>query len=246
MWLYRGGTIILSYKANIIYTNLNINLDVFLLIHIRHTLKSKTWGKLVTIARAHINAAFDTSTHQSQSAPILCFYWDSSNTSIMTMGLIRGLYWLNMIELQCKSIHTSFQFFTSTMYNPAKGVHCDGENWKGKYIEFAIRMSTKSYQSLILFINVIKSLLIFYYKDTKNMKEQYCNKTICDSTYQKVPVVRRLEFELQACKVKMSHNVVPRLILRFHIIFNLLYLHSKSCLKDFHVKMDFWIAIVHQ
>ena len=44
----------------------------------------------------------------------------------------------------------------------------------------------------------------------------------CDSTYRKLPVVGRLDFELWGCRVKISQNVVPKSILRFHIfgIFN--------------------------
>ncbi len=47
---------------------------------------------------------------------------------------------------------------------------------------------------------------------------------ICDSTYRKVPVVGRLDFELWGCKVKISQNIVPMPILRFHIHWNLQYL----------------------
>ncbi len=41
-----------------------------------------------------------------------------------------------------------------------------------------------------------------------------------DSTYRKVPVVRRLDFELWGCKVKISQNIVPKSVLRFHILWN--------------------------
>ncbi len=44
---------------------------------------------------------------------------------------------------------------------------------------------------------------------------------ICDSTCRKVPVVRRLDFELWGCKVKISQNIVPKSILRFHILWHL-------------------------
>ncbi len=40
---------------------------------------------------------------------------------------------------------------------------------------------------------------------------------ICDSTYGKLPVVGRLDFELWGCKVKRSQNIVSKSILRFHI-----------------------------
>ncbi len=39
---------------------------------------------------------------------------------------------------------------------------------------------------------------------------------ICDSTYQKVPVIGRLDFELWECKVKISQNMVNFEIL--HIV----------------------------
>ncbi len=44
---------------------------------------------------------------------------------------------------------------------------------------------------------------------------------------QNPPVVRRLNFELQGCKVKASQNMVPRSILRFHMVWNLQYLRFK-------------------
>ncbi len=49
---------------------------------------------------------------------------------------------------------------------------------------------------------------------------------ICDSAYRKVPVVGSLNFELWGCKVKLSQNMVPKSILRFHILCNLQYLKS--------------------
>ncbi len=73
---------------------------------------------------------------------------------------------------------------------------------------------------------------------------------ICDSTYQKVPVVGRLEFELWGCKVKISQNIVPKSILWFHnfgslesSILNLkvtwrIWWVQKQC---FNVKIDLWI-----
>ncbi len=40
---------------------------------------------------------------------------------------------------------------------------------------------------------------------------------ICNLTHRKVPVVGRLDFEFRGYKVKISQNVVPKSILRFHI-----------------------------
>ncbi len=59
--------------------------------------------------------------------------------------------------------------------------------------------------------------------------------TICVSTYRKVPVVRRLDIELWGCKVKISQNIVPKSILRFHILWNLHYL-ILELLEEFGVK----------
>ena len=50
---------------------------------------------------------------------------------------------------------------------------------------------------------------------------------ICYSTYHKVPVVRRLDFELWGCIFKISQNVVPKSNLRCHILWNLQYLIFK-------------------
>ncbi len=50
---------------------------------------------------------------------------------------------------------------------------------------------------------------------------------ICDSTYRKVPVVGRLDFEFWGFKVKVSQNIVPKSILKFHILWNLQYLILK-------------------
>ena len=62
---------------------------------------------------------------------------------------------------------------------------------------------------------------------------------IFDSTYRKVPVVRILDFELWVgCKVKISQNIVPRLILRFDIFWNLQYLLC-CLLEGFDVKRVF-------
>ncbi len=61
---------------------------------------------------------------------------------------------------------------------------------------------------------------------------------ICDSTYRKVPVVGRLNFELRGCKVKISQNMVPKLILRFHKFGNLQYLIFKI-LEGFGAKTVF-------
>ncbi len=61
---------------------------------------------------------------------------------------------------------------------------------------------------------------------------------ICDSTYQNVPVVGRLDFELWGCKVKISQNIVPKLILRFHIFWNFQYLIFKL-LEGFGAKTMF-------
>ena len=69
----------------------------------------------------------------------------------------------------------------------------------------------------------------------------------CNSTYRKVPVIGRLDFELWWCKVKISQNIAPTSILKFHIFWNLQYLIlklleglvQKQC---FHVKMELWIA----
>ncbi len=49
------------------------------------------------------------------------------------------------------------------------------------------------------------------------------NEIKCDSTYQKVPVIRRhgFQFELWGCKIKISQNMVQKLILRFHMFWNL-------------------------
>ncbi len=61
---------------------------------------------------------------------------------------------------------------------------------------------------------------------------------ICDSTYRKVPVVGRLDFELWGCKVKISQNKVPKTILKFHILWDLQYLILKS-LEGFGAKTVF-------
>ena len=37
----------------------------------------------------------------------------------------------------------------------------------------------------------------------------------------KVPVIRKLDIELRGCKVKISQNMVPKSILRFHMFWNL-------------------------
>ena len=50
---------------------------------------------------------------------------------------------------------------------------------------------------------------------------------ICDSTYRRVPVVGRLDFELWGDKVKISQNIVPKSILRFYILWDLQYLIFK-------------------
>ena len=60
---------------------------------------------------------------------------------------------------------------------------------------------------------------------------------LCDSTYWKVPVVGRLDLELWGCKVKMSQNIVPKLILRSKI-FNT---QSFSYLKDLEWKQRFHV-----
>ncbi len=62
----------------------------------------------------------------------------------------------------------------------------------------------------------------------------------CDSTYRKVhiQVVGRLDFELWGCKVKISQNIVPKSILRFHILWNLQYLILKL-LEGFGAKTVF-------
>ncbi len=63
----------------------------------------------------------------------------------------------------------------------------------------------------------------------------------CDSTYRKVPVVGRLNFELWVCKVKIHQNIVPKSILGFHMLLN----HQLKDLvqkQRFHVKIDLWIA----
>ncbi len=49
----------------------------------------------------------------------------------------------------------------------------------------------------------------------------------CDSTYQKVPIIRRLDIELWGGKVKISQNIVPKSILRFYTLWNLQYLIFK-------------------
>ncbi len=54
-----------------------------------------------------------------------------------------------------------------------------------------------------------------------------CYATICGSTYQKAPVVGRLYFELRRCKVKISQNMFPRSIFRFHVFSCLQYLLHK-------------------
>ena len=65
----------------------------------------------------------------------------------------------------------------------------------------------------------IKYLLCLIFAHTAflhGMAEMY-------STYRKVPVVGKQDFELWGCSVKISQylNKVPRLILRFHIFLNL-------------------------
>ena len=64
-----------------------------------------------------------------------------------------------------KSMHTSCDFFISTMHDPEGWVHCDVKNQKTSTLIFAICTSTKSYQSLTSFIHVthinITSYIIF-------------------------------------------------------------------------------------
>ena len=55
----------------------------------------------------------------------------------------------------------------------------------------------------------------------------YISQTICDSKYRQVPVVGRQDFELWGGKVNISQNIVPKSILRFHILQNLQYLILK-------------------
>ena len=56
---------------------------------------------------------------------------------------------------------------------------------------------------------------------------------ICDSAYRKVPFVENICFELQSwrCKIKISQNMVPRLILDLEIS-HLFESPILSCLKD--------------
>ncbi len=56
---------------------------------------------------------------------------------------------------------------------------------------------------------------------------QHSHSANCDSTYRKVPVVGRLDFELWGCKVKISQNMDTKSILRFYILWNLQYLIFK-------------------
>ena len=61
---------------------------------------------------------------------------------------------------------------------------------------------------------------------------------ICDSTYQKVPAVRKLDFELLGCKVKVSQNMVLRSILGIsHILESSI--HTFLLHEGFDVKITF-------
>ncbi len=69
-------------------------------------------------------------------------------------------------------------------------------------------------------------------------RNQFISLLICDSTYQKIPVVGRFNFELQECKVKIPQNMVPRSILTYHKFWNLQYLLC-MLLEEFDVKTVF-------
>ncbi len=58
-------------------------------------------------------------------------------------------------------------------------------------------------------------------------KQTHYQNNKCVSTYCKVPVVERLDFELWGCKGELSQNIVPKSILRFHMFLNLQYLIFK-------------------
>ncbi len=58
--------------------------------------------------------------------------------------------------------------------------------------------------------------------------QESVQQSIVIPTYQKVPVVRRLNFELQGCKVNISQNMVQRMILTFEVFLNLHSLLFKS------------------
>ena len=51
-----------------------------------------------------------------------------------------------------------------------------------------------------------------------------------------------LDFDLWGCKIKISQYIVSKLIWRFHIFWNLLYLKDLVQKLCVHVKMDLWIA----
>ena len=59
-----------------------------------------------------------------------------------------------------------------------------------------------------VFYEVMDLLSSAIYGDCTSMKIStyplFCN---CDSTYRKVPVVERLDFELWGCNVKISQNI---------------------------------------
>ena len=72
---------------------------------------------------------------------------------------------------------------------------------------------------------------------------------ICNTTYWKVPVVGRIDFELWWCKIQNISKYGIKISFEFHIIWSLQYLLWKLLegfdvkTGAFHVKMDFWIII---
>ncbi len=123
-----------------------------------------------------------------------------------------------------------------------------------KYLIFRVKSKQKQrYINVVMFKKQSPGMDFWVVMNVKNVCcyfyvwSTYVPFRICDPTYQKVPVVRRLDFELWECKVKISQNMFSKSILRFHIFWNLQYLIFKVlqgfCAKTvFSCKNDLWIA----
>ncbi len=122
---------------------------------------------------------------------------------------------------------------------------CDTNNTcKKKLLLILIRLCTRRQKINGELSQTLKKNVIVQFSVTvSNFLQLGDSKSICDSTYRKY--FGRLDFELQGCKVKVSQNIVPKSLLRFHIylfwnlqhfIFKLLEgFVEKQCV---HVKLD--------
>ncbi len=83
------------------------------------------------------------------------------------------------------------------------------------------------------FLNALASEHLHLVHGTGWFNKRYQN--VCDSTYRKVVVVGRLDFEIRGCKVKYLEIWSQRSILRFHLFWNLRLILS-SLLEGFGVR----------